>query len=202
MQPARVPTVGTTPTFVHLGPAPLAPAPALDAVARAAVRRFGVPAPPAAPGAAAGAIDGVVRLAAAGPIVEFPGIAAGDRFDIVKGSSVGPLGIRGSATVEHLDDDRATFQVQAGRFGFKVEVTVDLVRLDDEHVRISSRGSGLPDMSEVGRVVERRLNHAVFEQVGDPSRRTTIDHDGSGRIVIDTIVPTLGRAHLKLERRP
>jgi hypothetical protein len=157
---------------------------------------------PAAPSAAASieqAADGVARLST--PIVDFPGIVAGDRFDIVKGSKVGFLGVKGEATILQLDDDSATFKVKAGAFGIKVDVEVQVERTGPDTVRISSRGSGIPDTSEEGRIIVSRTNFAEFERIADPSEHTIISHDGNGRITIDTVVPTFGKAHLVLERR-
>jgi hypothetical protein len=161
------------------------------------------PLAPAAPGTSApleGAVDGAARLALP-PIYDFPGMATGDAFDIVKGSKVGPLGVKGEAQVLELGPNAARFHVKAGRFGIKVDVNVDIVQLDEKTVRISATGSGIPAMSEVGRVLETRTNYAVFEQVSDPSKRTVISHDGAGHVTIDTVVPTFGDAHLELEKR-
>jgi hypothetical protein len=160
------------------------------------------PITPAAPTSASSieqAADGVARLSTA--IVDFPGIVTGDRFDIVKGSKVGFLGVKGEATILQLDDDSATFKVKAGAFGVKVDVEVEVERTGPDTVRISSRGSGFPDSSEEGRIVTSRTNFAEFERIADPSEHTIITHDGNGRITIDTVVPTFGRAHLVLERR-
>ncbi|MEO6867910.1 MAG: hypothetical protein ABI200_07805 [Gaiellales bacterium] len=183
-----------------LAPSPTA-APARDLRAG---RSFGMqlaPASPSLPVSLEGAIDGVVRLDTALPIVDFPGIVAGDVFDIVKGSKAGQIGVRGQAEILRMDPDHATFHVNAGRFGMKVDVTVDIEQIGPDQVRITSRGDGIPDMSELGRVVEQRTNYAVFEQVSDPSKRTVIAHDGRGGLVIDTVVPTVGGTHLVLQRR-
>jgi hypothetical protein len=174
---------------------------------------FGVAAPlsapvarplaPAAPTTSApleGAIDGAARVALP-PIYDFPGMATGDQFDLVKGSKVGPMGVKGEAQVLSLGPNDASFHVKAGRFGIKVDVQVDIVQVDEKTVRISANGSGIPSMSELGRVLETRTNYAVFEQVSDPSKRTVISHDGNGHVTIDTVVPTFGTAHLELQKR-
>jgi hypothetical protein len=158
--------------------------------------------PVAAPSTAAALeaiLDGVARLST--PLVDFPGIATGDMFDIVKGSKVGFLGVRGEAQVLRLDDDYASFKVRAGALGIKVDVVVDVERTGPETVRISSRGSGIPNTTADGRIIESRTNYAEFERTDDPSERTVIQHDGRGRIVIDTVVPTFGDAHLILQKR-
>lgn len=135
------------------------------------------------------------------PIVDFPGVQVGATYAIGSGSKVGPIGVRGDALIRRWEPDHAVFHVKAGRFGFSIDVDVDIVRVDDTTVRISSTGHGIPDMSELGRVVESRENYASFEQVSDPSRRTIIARDGAGHVTIDTVVPTLGEAHLELDPR-
>jgi hypothetical protein len=162
------------------------------------------PAAPTTGAAKEAAIDGVARLlgaALATPIVDFPGIATGDRFDIVKGSKVGFLGVKGEAEVLALTDDNASFKIRAGAFGVKVNVVVDVVRTGADTVRISSRGSGIPDQQAEGRVLASRTNFAEFERIDNPAERTAIAHDGNGRIEIDTVVPTFGQAHLVLVKR-
>ena len=156
---------------------------------------------PAAAGASAplaGVIDGAALLA---PLIDFPGIEAGQVFDIVKGSKVGFMGVKGEATIMRFDDDGASFAVKAGAFGIKVDVLVDVVRTGPDTVRISSTGTGIPNQSAEARIIESRTNFAEFERISDPSEHTVIQHDGAGGIVIDTVVPTFGAAHLILERR-
>jgi hypothetical protein len=153
--------------------------------------------------AAAAAPSDAARGAAAlfAPIIDFPGVTAGQAFDVQKGSKVGPLGVKGEAGITLFQPDHAAFHVHAGAFGIKVDVDVDIVQVDDTTVRISSHGSGVPDMSELGRVVTTRTNFAEFEQVSDPSKHTVISSDGAGHVTIDTVVPTFGTAHLELQRR-
>ncbi len=157
------------------------------------------PAAAAAPASISGAIDGVARLVA--PLIDFPGIEAGQVFDIVKGSKVGFLGVKGVATITRFEDDGASFAIKAGAFGIKVDVVVDVQRTGADTVRISSRGTGIPDTVADGRVVESRTNYAEFVRTDESNERTVIEHDGDGGIVIDTVVPTFGDAHLILERR-
>jgi hypothetical protein len=153
----------------------------------------------AAPAASLDAARGAAALFA--PIIDFPGVAAGQMFDVQKGSKVGPLGVKGEAGITLFQPDHATFHVKAGAFGIKVEVDVDIVQVDDTTVRISSHGTGVPDMSQLGRVVTTRTNYAEFEQVSDPTKHTVISSDGAGHVTIDTVVPTFGTAHLVLQRR-
>ena len=153
-------------------------------------------APAAAPAPLAGAIDGVLRL------IDFPGIAAGDAFDIVKGSKVGFLGVKGDADILRFDDTAASFHVRAGAFGVKVDVTVEVEQTGPDTVRISSRGTGIPDQAVDGRIVASRTNYAEFVRVDDPTERTVISRDAAnGRITIDTVVPGFGNAHLLLDKR-
>jgi len=146
------------------------------------------------------AVDGVARLVST-PIVDFPGIAAGQTFDIVQGSKAGAIGVRGSAELLTFDPDHAVIHVKAGRFGVHVDVTVDIIRLSEDTVRITSKGSGVPDSSVDGRVVTIRTNYSEFERIGYPNERTIISHDGAGNLVIDTAIPRFGVAHLLLDRR-
>lgn len=166
----------------------------------APVRPLARVAPPAAPAAVEGALDGVARTWS-GPLIDFPGISAGDRFDIAKGSKVGFLGVRGEASILSLADDDATFHVKAGALGVRVDVEVEVLRTGVDTVQISSRGSGIPDTTARGRIVEQRTNHVEFERIDDPTERTVISHDGRGNITIDTVVPTFGKAHLLLDKR-
>jgi hypothetical protein len=188
----------------------LAPITQLPAVnAPAAPARTDAPAPfvaptrpaidPAPAASLAGAIDGVAQLLA--PLIDFPGIAAGQVVDIVKGSKVGFLGVTGAATITRFEDDGASFAVKAGAFGIKVDVVVDVQRTGADTVRISSRGTGIPDTTADGKVIASRTNYAEFVRADGSNERTIIQHDGTGGIVIDTVVPTFGNAHLILERR-
>ncbi|MCW2925977.1 MAG: hypothetical protein JWM98_3381 [Thermoleophilia bacterium] len=199
------PVATTSPVLLPTGVASVAPAATAAPAARPTWTAPRVAAP-SAPLAVEGAADGVARLAAPTapafpPIVDFPGIAAGQVFDIVKGSKAGPIGVKGEALVNRLDPDHATFHVEAGRFGIHINVDVDIQQIAADQVRITSHGSGIPDTVAIGKVIEARTNHAVFEQVDDPSKRTTIDHDGNGTITIDATIPTFGNAHLVLQRR-
>lgn len=165
------------------------------------------PAPAGRLGAASAAVDGVARLVSdathgLAPFLDFPGITAGAKFDIVKGSKVGFLGVKGDAEVVSFTDDEISFRIRAGALGIKVNVQVNVARTGPDTVRISSRGTGIPDVDAEGRVVESRRNHAHFERIDNPAERTIIDHDGRGRLEIDTVVPTFGGAHLVLVRRP
>lgn len=177
-------------------------APAISA-APAAAAVFAHVAAPTASAPLAGVVDGVARLASAptASLIDFPGIAAGDVFDIVKGSKVGFFKVGGEATVLRLDPDHATFKVKAGAFGMKVDVVVDVVQIGADLVRISSTGQGIPNTVADGRVVTSRTNFAEFERVDAPSEHTVLEHDGSGQLTIDTVVPTFGNAHLVLKRR-
>lgn len=177
--------------------APPCPGHRADAASVPPFRRI---APAGVPVALEGAVDGAAR-AWSGPLIDFPGIEPGDQFDIVKGSKVGFLGVRGDARILSLGDDDATFHVKAGALGMRVDVEVQVVRTGADTVEISSRGSGIPDTTARGRIVSQRTNHVEFERIDDPSEKTVIRHDGHGNIVIDTVVPTLGAAHLRLDRR-
>lgn len=166
----------------------------------APVRTLARVASPAAPAAVEGAVDGAAR-AWSGPLIDFPGIAAGDHFDIAKGSKVGFLGVRGDARILSLGDDDATFHVKAGTLGVRIDVEVEVLRTGVDTVQISSRGSGIPDTTARGRIVEQRTDYVEFERIDDPTERTVISHDGRGNITIETVVPTFGKAHLLLDKR-
>jgi len=143
----------------------------------------------------------VPAFTAAAPIADFPGIEQGDEFEIVRGSTAGPIGVRGTATVDLLEPEHMTFHVVAGRFGMNVDVVVDIVRVDDQHVEISSRGEGIPDTTDLARIVEQRTNFIRFEQASNPTNVTSISHDGNGNLVVDAVIPNFGAAHLLLDRR-
>jgi hypothetical protein len=142
----------------------------------------------------------LVPARASAPIVDFPGISAGMRFEIVDGSKAGPIGIRGNAVINELTDDRASFHVAAGRFGMKVDVTVDVERTGPDSVRLHSSGRGLPDTVADGRIVAQRTNYVEFARIDAPDERTIITHDGRGGVTIETVVPTIGRVYLNLKR--
>ncbi len=197
LSPITTPPIPITPVQALGSAAPAAHALAAPSFAAARLAAAS-PAPVVAPASLESAVDAVARLAA--PLIDFPGIAAGQVFDIVKGSKVGFLGVKGEATITRFTDDGASFAVKAGAFGVKVDVVVDVQRTGADTVRISSRGSGIPDQQADGRIVESRTNYAEFARIDDPSQRTVISHDGRGGIVIDTVVPTFGNAHLVLAR--
>lgn len=183
--------VVATRTFHAAMPSPVAPG------------GLAAPAPPTARAAVAGAVDGAARLlapVAPAPIVDFPGVQAGQEFDIVKGSKVGFFGgVKGAASIESFTPDLAAFHVRAGKFGVKVDVEVTVERIDDTHVRISSKGSGIPDQTAVGEVVQSRTNYAEFRTVDLNLKNTVIQRDvATGQITIDTEVPKFGDAHLVL----
>lgn len=156
------------------------------------------PAAPVPAGIAAG-WDGAAQLSV--PIVDFPGVVAGQQFNIVNGSKVGKFGsVKGSANILRFDDDAASFHVRAGKFGFNVDVQVDVERLDAERVVIRSKGAGLiPDTEIIGRIVASRRDFAEFVAVDDPKLRTIIQRDARGVITIDTTIPSVGDAHVILE---
>lgn len=135
------------------------------------------------------------------PIVDFPGVAAGDQFTLAKGSKVGMFNVKGNADILGFSDDAASFHIKAGAFGIKVDVQVDVTRIDDTHVRITSTGSGIPSQSAVGEIVRSERNHAEFRDVDGRYRNTVIQRDGQGVITIDAEVPTFGNAHLVLAPR-
>lgn len=151
----------------------------------------------------ASALIAPARAATTGPIVDMPGIAAGDEFDLVDGTKVGPIGIKGEGWLDTFDPDHIALRVKGGRFGFKVDVAVDITRVDAERVRIATKGSGMVGDSDlIARIVESRPGYALFELEADPSKKTLITWDGSRRMVIDTdAVPNVGHAHLVLDRR-
>lgn len=158
------------------------------------------PASASAPAAVASANDGVLQLTELPPIVDFPGVNTGDKYAIVKGSKVGFLGVRGDAVVTKFTPHAAAFAIKAGALGIKVDVTVEVLQTGDDTVRIISRGTGLPDMDEKGRVIASRTNYAEFERIGSPDERTVISRDDKGTITIDTVIPNIGKAHLVLEK--
>lgn len=134
------------------------------------------------------------------PLFDFPGIRAGDSFDIAKGSKVGFLTPKGTADLSAFTSDGARFAIHAAAFGQKVDMDVLVERLDAMKVRITQTQAGkAPTMTE-GRVVETRTNYSEFLGV-DGTTRTVISHDGTGQLVIDTTIPTLGAAHLVLQKR-
>lgn len=162
----------------------------------------GAPSPVQSPAAPAAPSPAVPTVAAAGaPIADFPGIGQGDEFDIVRGSTAGPIGVRGTASIDRFEPDHMAFHVVAGRFGMNVDVVVDIVRIDDEHVEISSRGQGIPNQTDIARIVEQRTNFIRFEQSSNPANVTSISHDGNGNLVVDAVIPNFGAAHLLLDRR-
>ena len=135
-------------------------------------------------------------------LVDFPGIVAGDTFEIVKGSKVGRSASRARPRSEHLDDDSAAFHVRGGRFGIKLDVDVD----DRPHRRRHRPDQGErhwaadPYQTEA-RIVANRTNFVDFEHLGSPEGHTVFSSDGPGHVVIDTVLPTFGDVHLELERR-
>jgi len=162
----------------------------------APANRFAAPIAPSAP-------VGRAATAAAAPIVDLTGVKAGDTFDLVDGTKVGPIGIKGEGWLDVFEPDHIALRVKGGRFGFKVDVAVDITRLDETRVRIATKGSGLVGDSDlIARIVESRPNYALFELEADPSKKTLITWDGKDRMVVDSdAIPNVGHAHLELDRR-
>lgn len=173
-----------------------------------------MPSMPVVPALPATAVDRPVRAAATAsaqavagiqlvstPIVDFPGVVAGAQYSLAKGSKVGMFGVKGDADVIAFTDDNAAFHIKAGKFGMKVDVKVDVTRIDDTHVKISSTGSGIPSMTAVGEIVRSERNFAEFRDVEGKFKNTVISRDGAGVITIDAEVPTFGSAHLVLAPR-
>jgi hypothetical protein len=143
----------------------------------------------------------VVPAAPAAPLFNFPGIKAGDTFNIAKGSKVGFIVPTGTANISLLEADRAAFRILAAAFGQKVDLTVTVQRISPELVRITQQpaGGGAPTSAE-GRIVVSRENYSEFVSTDGKADRTVISHDGKGQVVIDTVIPTFGKAHLVLQR--
>lgn len=160
------------------------------------------PTPPsAAPASAAPAAAVPTADEPMPPLVDFPGIEQGDMFDLIKGSKIGFFGVKGSGSIDRLDNEGAAFTVK-GRMGFvRANAVIDVTRLDADHVFMSVKGKGVPDTSGRGRVVESRTNFAEFEPLDFPVGNTTIAHDGNGLITIDAEAPGLGAVHLLLQKR-
>lgn len=145
--------------------------------------------------------EAVAQARAGAQLVDFPGIVAGDTFELVKGSKVGPIGIKGEAEVKHLDDDSAAFHVRGGRFGIKLDVDVEIARTGDDTALIKAHGTGLDPYQTEARIAANRTNFVDFEHLGSPEGHTVFSSDGQGHVVIDTVLPTFGDVHLELERR-
>ncbi len=172
-------------TFVHPVPGPTGPGLPVVPVAPAPVA---VPAPAAAP-------------AGLPPLIDFPGIVEGDRFGIARGSRVGAVPVRGTAAIARLDDEGANFAIRAGALGVRVDVEVNVERIDADRVLISSRGRGIPDFTGMGEVVESRPNYVEFRSLDHDLANTIIQHDGAGRLRIDGEIPDFGNLQLLLDRQ-
>jgi hypothetical protein len=135
------------------------------------------------------------------PLINFPGIAAGNAFDIAKGSKVGMFSPTGSAKLDKLENDAAAFTINASAFGVKVDMLVSVQRLDATHVRITQQQAGKPATTADGTIVASRENYAEFLSSDGKKTKTVIQHDGKGQITIDTTVPSFGDAHLVLKKR-
>lgn len=157
--------------------------------------------PIGAPVAAPAVEQAAAGAALAGKLIDFPGIKAGDTFDLVKGSKFGFFGIKGNAVINRFDDDHASFHVTAGKLGLHADVDVEVERIDDTHVRIASRGTGVPAMSSAGEIIETRTNFVRFHATDIQVKDTVISSDGSGHVTIDAEIPNMGSVHLELQRR-
>ncbi|MCW2974604.1 MAG: hypothetical protein JWN72_2877 [Thermoleophilia bacterium] len=148
------------------------------------------------------ALDGA-RLVAEGagsaPLLDFPKVATGRTMAIVKGSRVGVLSPKGTATVDRLDGNMATFSLNAVAIGQSAKFQMTIERIDAGHVRITSKNAktGASQMV-LGTIVSSKPNYAQF-QAADGSGKTTVYQNPTGQIIIDTNVPGFGAAHLILQ---
>ena len=164
------------------------------------------PAAPAAPIAAPSVRSAAGSAAVAGaalvttPLIDFPGIAKGDVFDIAKGSKVGMFSPKGTASIDRFEPDAASFHLLASTFGVKVDMLVTVERVDDKQVRLTTLTADGKTGSVLGNIVATRQNYAEFVSADEKAERTIIRHDGKGGVTIDTVVPTFGAAHLVLQK--
>lgn len=154
------------------------------------------------------AVQGAALLS--GPIVDFPGVQAGDQFSLARGSKAGKFGsVGGAGKILRFDNDAASFWVKAGKFGINVEAQVDVDRIDDERVRINTTTKSLFPIPEelkqlfgsemTARIVASRANYAEFVNEADPSMTMKLQRDNAGVITIDATMPSVGDTHLILE---
>ncbi|MBC7460169.1 MAG: hypothetical protein H7287_02275 [Thermoleophilia bacterium] len=156
------------------------------------------PAAPRASGALAGA-QLVAEGSGSAPLLDFPKVAAGRSMAIVKGSRVGALSPTGTATVDRMDGNMATFSLNAVAIGQSAKFQMTIERIDATRVRITSKNAttGASQMV-LGTIVSSKPNYAQF-QAADGSGKTTVYQNPAGQIIIDTNVPGYGAAHLILQ---
>ena len=148
--------------------------------------------------AGSAAVAGAALVAT--PLIDFPGIAKGDLFDIAKGSKVGMFSPKGTASIDRFEPDAAAFHLIASTFGVKVDMLVTVERVDAGQVRLTTKTSDGKTGTVLGNIVATRQNYAEFVSTDGKAERTIIRHDGKGGITIDTVVPTFGAAHLVLQK--
>jgi len=147
------------------------------------------------------AVDGARLVAGGGgeALFDFPQVAAGRTMLLVKGSKVGLLSPKGSARVERLDANGATFSLNATAVGQSTRFQMTIERVDGSRVRITSKNmaTGMSQMV-LGTLVASRANYAKF-QASDGSGATTVYQNPAGQIVINTTIPGYGATHLILQ---
>lgn len=148
--------------------------------------------------AGAAAVAGAALVAP--PVFDFPGILKGDVYDLARGSKVGMFSPKGTATVELFTPDSASFHVIAGAFGVKADMHVAVTKFGEKQVQLVSTSADGKVNTVVGDIVNVHTNYAEFVSHDGKNEHTIIQRDAAGIIMMDTVIPTFGAAHLVLQK--
>jgi hypothetical protein len=130
-------------------------------------------------------------------------MGTGDVFKLGKGSKIAIAGIKGDAFIDSMSPTSAQFRIRGkAAFFLNVDARVSIDLLDNDVVRLHASGKGVPELTANGRVSEQRTNLLRVAPLELRVRDTSIERINDNTVLIDFEHPTLGVAHLVLERQP
>ena len=194
--PAAIGAAAPSPLAAAAGARP-APTPAVGAASRVATLHSAIPAP-SVHLAQATAAEGQLAL------FNFPGVAEGQQYEVIKGSKVGRFNVTGTAELQSMTPDGAAFRIEVwGRFGLGRGVTdVSVSRLSDTQVLQTTQRSDGQRQEIVSTIVENGPNKVQLRPpaaMGLPDTR--IERDPvTGNVTLEAHV--IGRGDAKLTLVP
>jgi hypothetical protein len=124
-------------------------------------------------------------------------IQAGDEFRVVRGSRAGSLGVSGKIRVEALEGATAQVAVSVGKFGFNVDVQLELDR-DGDEVAITASGSRFETIEMRAVVVAETSTEIRLQDVDGELADTHLVIDPDGTATLDAEIPKVGVLSFKV----
>lgn len=125
-------------------------------------------------------------------------IQEGDEFRVVRGSRAGSLGVSGKIRIVEQSGSTARVEVSVGKFGFNVDVQLDLVR-DGDEVAITATGSRFDTIEMRAAVVAETSSEIRLQDVGGTLADTHLIIDPDGTATLDAEIPKVGVLSFKVE---